>query len=345
MYGHQILSSLKPVDTAAYDQLNHSEVVVCHPETRVDLLQDIQKWVDEGPLPSAYWVSGLAGTGKSTIARTVADKLENAGQLGGSFFFKRGQGDRANGRRFFATIAYQLARRIPFWYSYLAELLGVEQDIASKSIEIQFKRLIQEPFEKELTTSTGTQKDSQSLILVIDAIDECDPSDVSLIIPLLMTTRLRYFFTGRPEFRINSILRDWEKRQLVLHKLDETVTKQDIKIYLAHRLVICRDNFNKACEYDDFKLPLGWPSDETLNRLAILANPLFIAAATICRMAEADSTMKDPAEITQELLDSQRSGLKAVDMIYTQVLSKLNLASHQDSETFRRIVGSIVPCV
>ncbi|KAJ2901564.1 hypothetical protein MKZ38_001697 [Zalerion maritima] len=55
-----------------------------------------------------FWLSGMAGTGKSTISRTVARAFSGKQRLGGSFFFKRGDGDRGKAAKFFTTIAAQL---------------------------------------------------------------------------------------------------------------------------------------------------------------------------------------------------------------------------------------------
>jgi hypothetical protein len=46
----------------------------------------------------------MAGTGKSTIARTVARKLNEKECLGASFFFSRGRGDRGHAGMFFTTV-------------------------------------------------------------------------------------------------------------------------------------------------------------------------------------------------------------------------------------------------
>jgi hypothetical protein len=42
------------------------------PNTRVDPLQGIQNWADGDNEHFIFWLNGLAGTGKSKIARTVA---------------------------------------------------------------------------------------------------------------------------------------------------------------------------------------------------------------------------------------------------------------------------------
>jgi MoxR-like ATPase len=44
----------------------------------------------------SVWLNGMAGTGKSTISRTIARSLSETNRLGVSFFFKRGEADRGN---------------------------------------------------------------------------------------------------------------------------------------------------------------------------------------------------------------------------------------------------------
>jgi hypothetical protein len=58
----------------------------CLPNTRVDLLKEIYNWVDSEDEQCIFWLSGLAGTGKSTIARTVARRYFEQKRLGASFF-------------------------------------------------------------------------------------------------------------------------------------------------------------------------------------------------------------------------------------------------------------------
>jgi hypothetical protein len=55
----------------------------------------------------------MAGTGKSTISCTVAQNFADKGDLGASFFFKRGEGDRGHAGLFIATIATQLVQKLP----------------------------------------------------------------------------------------------------------------------------------------------------------------------------------------------------------------------------------------
>jgi hypothetical protein len=123
------------------------DYMTCHPATRVDLLRQIQDWAQASNSKSIFWLSGAAGTGKSTISRTIAERL--AGQsysgvvdLGASFFFKRGEGDRGSALRFFSTITRQLVLKIPGLDGLIAEVLTSDPFIFKKSLGEQFDRLI-----------------------------------------------------------------------------------------------------------------------------------------------------------------------------------------------------------
>ena len=76
----------------------------------------------------------MAGTGKSTISRTVARSLKDTNHLGASFFFKRGEGDRGNTKKCFPTLTRQLILRISELRSGVYKALHDNPNIASKSL-------------------------------------------------------------------------------------------------------------------------------------------------------------------------------------------------------------------
>jgi hypothetical protein len=85
----------------------------CLRDTRVGLLQEIHSWADGLDERCIFWLSGLAGTGKSTIARTVARSYFDEGRLAASFFFSRGGGDVSHAGMFVTSIAKQVAHNVP----------------------------------------------------------------------------------------------------------------------------------------------------------------------------------------------------------------------------------------
>jgi ABC-type Mn2+/Zn2+ transport system ATPase subunit len=81
------------------------------PGTRVELLHDIEEWTTTPQGRCIFWLNGIAGTGKSTISRTVAGRLK--GSLGATFFFKRGEEGRGGVKSLFPTLVEQLVANIP----------------------------------------------------------------------------------------------------------------------------------------------------------------------------------------------------------------------------------------
>ncbi|EPS35753.1 hypothetical protein H072_10713 [Dactylellina haptotyla CBS 200.50] len=80
------LSKLPVAEGATFGSYEDQYEPECLPNTRVDLLEDIANWVAEPAAPRIFWLYGMAGTGKSTISRTVAKTLGANKQLAASFF-------------------------------------------------------------------------------------------------------------------------------------------------------------------------------------------------------------------------------------------------------------------
>jgi hypothetical protein len=160
----------------------------------------------------------MAGTGKSTISRTVAtashDRIRLASNthlsdnicLGASFFFDQSKPDRNNAKKFVTTLSRNLTQVVPDLRIFVCEAIENHPNIGNESLRNQWKYLIFEPLlalERRIISPL-------TLILVIDALDECEPqSDWSLIFDLmsevknLKTIRIRIFVTSRPEARID----------------------------------------------------------------------------------------------------------------------------------------------
>ncbi|KAG8942412.1 hypothetical protein FRC03_003249, partial [Tulasnella sp. 419] len=81
---------------ARYDSSSRIVVTRCFQGTRSDLLDKIFEWADDPKAKPIYWLCGLAGTGKSTIAQTVSEGFHERGMLGASFFFSRDVAERSN---------------------------------------------------------------------------------------------------------------------------------------------------------------------------------------------------------------------------------------------------------
>src|SRR6266480_4766064 len=125
-----VLEKIPSAPGAAFDSFTDELNARCHPDTRVGLLHQIMEWAKDRQGKCIFWLNGMAGTGKSTISRTVAHSFANDGQLGASFFFKRGEGERGNASRFFTTIAAQLVRTVSAIIPYLSKEIDADPGIS-----------------------------------------------------------------------------------------------------------------------------------------------------------------------------------------------------------------------
>lgn len=78
----------------------------------------------------------MAGTGKSTISRTIAQKFDDKGDLGATFFFKRGGGDRGHAGMFIKTIVTQLVRKVPPFIPHVQKAIKDDPSISRKALKL-----------------------------------------------------------------------------------------------------------------------------------------------------------------------------------------------------------------
>src|SRR5258708_3350738 len=240
------LNKIPRADGARYDSRRQSAPVRCLEDTRTEVLERIWDWIapptqaaatepttDTSSLDTAvkpiYWVNGLAGIGKSTIARTVAEDAKNRNLLGASFFFSRQEKEFSSADLFISTIAYQLARSYPEARSVIIKVFEREPDIVKKPFATQFKELIVEPL-RRITFS-------KPVIIVVDALDECDNASraaeellQAVVKHCTESPSLRLLITSRPELHIKHVLTN--TAGIVLHDIDQSIFSDDIRKYL-----------------------------------------------------------------------------------------------------------------
>jgi len=347
--GQQIdLEKIPSAQGAAFDSYTDELNTRCHPDTRIDLLHQIREWVKDPQGKCIFWLNGMAGTGKSTISRTVAQSFADGGQLGASFFFKRGEGERGNATRFFTTITAQLIWRIPELIPHIRCAIDEQPEIAAKPLKEQFERLVFQPLSRLDQASTSL------LVLVIDALDECDrDQSIREILHLLAkmreltTVHIRVFLTSRPELPIrlgfNNMSPDAHK-DIVLQDIPPAMIEHDISAFLKDEFAKIKSDYNFAC-FPESMLSLDWPGDESIQALTKMAVPLFIFAATICRFV-GDRWKWNPKKRLATVLE-YRTTRQALDRTYLPVLKQLE-AGRSGSEIeelgreFTKIIGSIV---
>ena len=195
------------------------------------------RWAKDPQDRHVFWLNGLAGTGKSTIAQTFAEMVANNGTLGASFFCSRDYLDRKELKNIFPTLAYQLACRYPAFRSQIIRIIKQDPSVARNSLMSQLKDLIVNPL-----YHTGI-----SCVIIVDALDECvDDQPASAILSVLgrfvkQLPSVKFFITGRPEPRIRTGFRlpllEPFTQIFLLHEVELSSVDEDIRLYLQEKLV------------------------------------------------------------------------------------------------------------
>ncbi|KAK8045624.1 hypothetical protein PG993_005648 [Apiospora rasikravindrae] len=346
-----VLEKLPIALDAAFDSHAEEHNATCLQGTRVGILRDIEEWAHDTNSETVFWLNGMAGTGKSTIARTLAHTASSAGQLGGSFFFKRGEGDRGGVSKFFSTLAAQLVSRLPAAATSVQQAIDADVALFGKAMREQFQKLMLEPLTKMSTEGCMTSH----LLIIVDALDECEhEDDAKRIIHLLSTLkreqrpRLKVFLTSRPELPIRLGFADIKGsyQDFILHEVPELVIKRDIDSLLRNELTRARNSYNLSVP-EDRHVPASWPTEADIQTLVELSAPLFIFAATVCRFV-ADRRLGDPEEQLQNVLSYHAAAPSSeLGVTYMPVLHKLvpvpsSKHKTQALERFRLVVGSII---
>jgi hypothetical protein len=140
----------------------------------MELLQELKVWATSTDDFQVFWLDGMAGTGKSTIAKSFADRLYADGILGASFFFSGDFADRSDIKLVFPTIAYQLAYQMPQFRDALLQIIKADPDVGHLSLADQLLQLLVRPF--KLLAENPETIPLGFIIIVLDALDECrDP--------------------------------------------------------------------------------------------------------------------------------------------------------------------------
>ncbi|KAM0191940.1 hypothetical protein ACHAPI_008660 [Fusarium lateritium] len=344
-----VINRLPVAVDASYDSASESVNPRCLPDTRVELLDAVLYWAKDEAAQSIFWLNGMAGTGKSTVSRTLAESLASNGQLGGSFFFKRSQGDRGTSKMLFTTIAAQLATTTPGIAHFIRDAIDADASIGDKGLKQQFDKLILTP----LSFIASDPESPGPRILVIDALDECEieESQAKRLLEMLSEVKgygLKIFITSRPELpiRLGFSNISGRYRNIILHDIAEPIIRHDLSVFFNHQLLLIRSDYNASVS-ELGQLTHDWPGSSTTEGLVEMASPLFIYAATVCRFI-ADWRCGDPQEQLDTILQHQRmrhtSQLKAT---YLPVLDNLVKGLYGERrkivlKRFREIVGTII---
>ncbi|CAE6352705.1 unnamed protein product [Rhizoctonia solani] len=306
------LKELNPSKQAMYDSSLSTDINRrgCTEGTRIGVLAGLNDWLNDPAALPIYWMNGMAGVGKTTIASTFCERVEYRKLLAASFFCTRSSAECRIATRIIPTIAYQLARySIPYQYA-LCKVLERNPTLGSKNIPKQFEQLLKEPLQQA--------KDAmpEHLLVVIDALDECDDRrGVELILDMLSQyapqVPLKFLITSRPEPEIYDKMGRSKSHQIVhLHDIEKSLVQADIELYLNEELAFMT------------------PSSTDIGQLVQRSGTLFIYAATLVRYIRPSKQSADPYKRLQSVLSITHSPTTNkrhthIDALYMAVLNSV----------------------
>ena len=332
-----VLNNVRCAEDAEY---RHGDRKGCLRGTRGAVLDEIELWTRDPKKLPVYWLNGLAGTGKSTIAKTIAERIFADGQLGASFFCSRDFEDRSNLRLIFPTIAVQLARKYTEFRSVFIPLVQSDPGVTRESLYNQMDKLIVHPLRASRI----------STVIVIDALDECkDQEPASAILSVLgrfmsEIPGVKFFLTGRPEPRIREGFRLTQlvgvTDILVLHEVESSQVNSDIRRFFE-------SSFSELAQR---RTGLGgWPEEAQLDLLCERAAGLFVYAVATTKFIDRISTPRKQLDLLLQSESTDREGktrfnaTTTLDSLYTSILQEaFRDEGPEDNPNILSILGVVV---
>ncbi|KAF7371498.1 WD-REPEATS-REGION domain-containing protein [Mycena venus] len=277
----------------------------CMEGTRIDIIQDIIAHLTTPSDPSQRIVmlSGSAGTGKSTIAKTVASILaEEQYILAASFFFSRNYAERREINGLPLTLAHQLADYNAYFKNILVKFLDEDRTrILDADPKLQFQKLV-----VDLLAQIPTS--DKLWVICLDALDECGQDRGQIFLRWLsdnirkIPVHVCFFLTGRPD--VPSYLKH-DTLCSVMHginldTIDKRTVRQDIRTYVERSL----DGNSWTPRYH-------WiPQMQDVEMITSRADGLFVFAATAVRYIHTGLPRVNP----QKSLEYLFKGTTLVDL-------------------------------
>jgi hypothetical protein len=210
---------------------------------------------------------------------------------------------------------------IEFLDRSIAASLDQDPLLCNKYLNTQFEGLLLQPLQRVGRDSLP----SKGVVVMIDALDECDNSESIRTTLLLLSRveaitslRLRISVTSRPELPVELGFKDMSgdlHHDIRLEEAQEMSIAHDIHVFYKHEFA----KIKKDRWMDHDELPAEWPREHDVQSLVNQAIPLFIFAFTVSRYIAEDPRGRLDLMLRQSL-NKSLTGLKGTYLpILTQV--------------------------
>ena len=321
-----LIRRLKPVETGYHQDRR------CMDGTRKVLLKEIADWVAGIPGKecalhgNTYWVYGLPGIGKTSLAHSICASLHDDGQLAGAFFCRRDDPNLSEPRNILPTLLHQLAMIVPQFRSIVAAHLRKDPHVTPESMKHTL-------FLEFIRRFPGHP--NSTLVFVIDALDECGSilsrPDIlkALTGAAVQAPWLKVIITSRPEVDIQRFFSG--PAQMPHSQYDLTGDKEttsDLRSFAKVR-------FSTVALIRCLQPP--WPEQSLLDGVLSRASGLFIFIETLALALE---HCDDPAELLgMTAPDSASPGLTSLYGLYSSIVKARKV---QKNAEFQRMIGVLL---
>jgi hypothetical protein len=334
-----LLEKLSPVAGVSYDERGIQGSAECMPGTRVGVLAELMAWASDPESPPIYLLTGMAGAGKTAIARSFARLIDAEMFLGASFFCSRGTEGSSDAGRIIPSLAFHLAWHCEPYAQALISAIKMNPGTTFhlRPADFQFTTLLLRP-------SQAINQQVQVPIIIIDALDECSSIDaVRAVLTALIQSngvRLKFFVTSRPEPHIEKAFHEEVvARHLRLRDVEHDIVTADITKYLSRNLHTIAEAIQAA----------GWPSDTDLRELVLRTGHLFIYAFTAIQYLSAKSLSRD--EVQQRLQNiiygttPTKIQTAGIDTLYGQIVDNAWAGTEPDEKATRQKALTTLLCL
>ncbi|KIJ53753.1 hypothetical protein M422DRAFT_775760, partial [Sphaerobolus stellatus SS14] len=297
----------------------------CTEGTRVAILKRLYQWAEDSSpnSPPIFWLTGQAGSGKSTIACSVAAHFDgedesNIGSqtiLQANFFCSRQFEETRRQKYILPTLAWQLARQSRSYAYALHQAKKFNSvDVFPKQLAKQMKNLLVGPWQK---SASERPPELPPYLVIVDALDEIEGQEgLEFLQNLLNTIKnnhlrgLKFLVTSRPDPKLVELCQSFPSDAVChLYDVDKGDIEPDIITYLKAKLPLIQD-------------------ESELAELAQKADGLFIYAATAVRYATPRQQMakNEQLELLHKLIHPTSGPMTTgnhtllIDQLYQQVL-------------------------
>ncbi|KAG8710690.1 hypothetical protein FRC11_004227 [Ceratobasidium sp. 423] len=321
---YEILDRLKPMNPSGYDPSR-----ACLDGTREVILNRIITWTQNGDNSEGFmWISGQAGMGKTSIATSLCQRLDNIRAFAGSFFCQRDDPESSDPLQLINNLAYEIGNRCSPYAQEVSTAIHSNRTLCNAHLSLRYEGLIKRPLKKLRSLSMPT-----TLVVIIDGLDECSDCssreqilhqlyDMSRIVPWL-----KVIITGRSVAELQAFFRkNCPDEPIVhLHKYDAT---PDIHAYIEGQLGELADTER-------------WPLD-SINQLCTKSQGVFLWATLATKFIKKSAFPALPR--LRKLLNNQKSLVTDhFDAMYTRALrTAIDENEDEDKDAHLRSIGAIL---